>query len=76
MILVIACVPLSAKTTEPVFNLSLIVWLFAAFNTPPKSALKLSPTEKPFAGTLKVPIPPLIMVVSTVVPLTETLSPV
>ena len=68
--LVIGCSPLSAKTTEPVFNLSLMVWLFATFNTPPKSALKLSPIENPLAGTLKVPIPEPIIVVSVVVPLT------
>ena len=76
MILVIGCNPLSAKITEPVFNLSLIVWLFATFNTPPKSILKLSPIVKPLAGTLNVPTPPPIRVDSLVVPLTVVLFPV
>ena len=43
---------------------------------PPKSALKLSPIANPFAGTLRVPIPPSINVDSVVVPLTVILFPV
>ena len=67
-------VPVSASNTEPDFILILTVSPFADEITPPTETPKLSPTAKPFAGTVRVPTPVEITEVSVIVPVIGVLE--
>ena len=63
----IMMVPVEAKIVDPDLILMVSPSLLLADSVPPIVTTKESPTEKPLAGTVKVPTPPFVKVDSVVV---------